>query len=94
MTSKVCRNLLALIHVIYLSMFNYYVIVDILSKEFEGVLGSRKKELPSFSIERIERNLENTIFERLRHVQSDATRAEQTALLPVPKQNLPVRGAA
>jgi|688.fasta_scaffold277722_3 hypothetical protein len=44
MTSKVCRNLLALIHVIYLSMFNYYVIVDILSKEFEGVLGSRKKE--------------------------------------------------
>ncbi len=48
----------------------------------------------SLRIERIKRNLEDACLERLGHVETDATSAKQTALLPVPKQDLPVRGAA
>ncbi len=44
MTSKIGRNLLALVHIIDLSMFNYYIIVNVLSKELKSVLRSRKKE--------------------------------------------------
>ena len=73
--SEVCRNLLALVHIVNLSVLSNQIVVDILPDVLEGVAGTSQQHGVTFEVIGVERQLEDSWFDGLRDVQADGALA-------------------
>lgn len=71
MASEICRNLLALVHVVNLSVLSNQIVVDVLPDVLEGVAGTSQQHGVTFEVIGVERQLEDSGFDRLRNVQAN-----------------------
>jgi hypothetical protein len=92
-TCEVRGDLLALVHVVNLSVLRDQVIVNVFPDILEGVAGSGQQHGVTFEIVGVERQLKDSGFDGLGDVQADCALTQNTAFLPVPHDYLPVRRA-
>lgn len=94
MTSECVWDLAPLFDVVDLSVSGRNNMVLVLFQVLECVVWTSKKELSSFDIARIPRNLESTTFGVDLSWNANWTSAQKSAFVPIPQQYLPVRRAS
>ena len=92
MASEGMWNLATLFDVINLSMCSRNNMVLVFFKVFESVVWACKEELTTFNVARVPRDLKATTIWVYLSRYSNRTRAQKSALIPIPEQNLPIWG--